>query len=105
MAILNLKFADGNELVSYDDDTSCSPGCPTCDYGSRYVNDINIYTTNYHISIELCQMYDYAFSTADAIKIFAVQLDSMTEKEFIEHINKRIHEYDALQEYNVTRRN
>ena len=105
MSDLNLLFADGNKLISYNDDTYHTPGCPTCDYGSSYVNEITIVTTNYRIDIELRQMYAYSFSTADAIAIFAVDLSNMTEQDFINHIDKRIHEYDALEEYYVTRRN
>lgn len=105
MSELNLLFADGNKLISYNDDTYHTPGCPTCDYGSQYVNDISIVTTNYHINIVFNQMYEFAFSTADAIAIFAVDLSNMTEQDFINHIDKRIHEHDALEIYTVTRRN
>ena len=105
MSKLNLKFADGNQLISYEDDTYYSSGCPTCDYGSKYINEITIVTTNYRIDIKLNQMYEFAFSTADAIRLFAVDLSCMTEQDFINHIDKRIHEYDALEEYYVTRRN
>ena len=104
MSELNLLFADGNKLISYNDDSHRTLGCPTCNYGSSYVNEITIVTTHYRIDIELRQMYEYSFSTADAIRLFAVDLSSMTEQDFINHIDKRIHEYDALDEYHVTRR-
>lgn len=104
--MLNINFADGNQLLTYDDDSYSRPGCPTCDYGSEYTNDITINTTNYRIRVTFSQMYEHAFTTADAIRIFAVNLGGMTESEFIEHINQRVHKYgEALTEYRVTRRN
>ena len=107
MDTLNLKFADGNKLISYNDDQSFTLGCETCNYGSRYINDIDIYTTHYHINIRFCQMYEFAFTTVDAIALFAVDIRGMTEDDFISYIDKRIHAYyddDVLEEYTVIRR-
>lgn len=98
---LDIKFADGNMLQTYEDDSYARLGCPTCDYGSCYTNDITIRTTNYVIAILFQQMYEYAFSTADAIRIFAVDLSNMTEEEFIKHIDTEVHKFDALEEYCV----
>lgn len=93
MSTLNIKFTDGNELISYDDDSYHYDGCPTCNYGSEYINEITIKTTNYTIDIKLNQMYDYAFSQADAIKIFAgADLRQMNESEFIDYIEKTFKE-------------
>ena len=102
---LNIKFADGNMLQTYADDSWATPGCPTCDYGSRYTNEIEIRTTNYTLEIRFVEMYEYAFSTADAIRIFAVDLSSMTEEDFIKHIDTEVHKFDALDTYDVTPRN
>ena len=101
---LNIKFADNNEFISYSDDSWSSPGCPTCDYGSKYVNEISIITTHYRIDITLRQMYEYAFSTADAIKILAVDLRGMTEEEFLSYIDKEFKKYDALDEFEIIKR-
>ena len=101
---LNIKFADNNEFISYSDDTWSSPGCPTCDYGSKYVNEITIITTHYRINVELRQMYEYAFSEADAIKMLAINLGGMTEAEFLAYINKAFHQYDALEEFEIRER-
>lgn len=102
---LNINFADGNMLLRYSDDSYYSPGCETCDYGSKYTNIIRVDTSNYLIDVEFSQMYEYAFTTADAIRIFAVNLGGMTEDEFIEHIDKSVHEYgDVLKTYKVTRK-
>lgn len=107
MVDLNLNFVDGNQLVKYNDDSYCnSLGCPTCNYGSEYVTEVEIITTHYEISITFNQMYSYAFSTADAIRLFAIDLRSMTEDEFIAHVDKHIHKdyEDSLEEYEVVRR-
>ncbi len=101
---LNIKFADNNEFISYSDDTWSSPGCPTCDYGSKYVNEITIITTHYRVNIEIREMYEYAFSEADAIKMFAVDLHSMTEAEFLGYIDAAFHKYDALEEFEIIER-
>lgn len=100
---LGIQFADGNELINYDDDSYYYSGCPTCDYGSEYINDITIITTTYRIKVEFNQMYEYAFSSSDAIKIFAVNIGSMTEDEFIKYIDEAFHKYDALQHFTVRR--
>ena len=105
MALLNIKFADGNQLESYCDDSWCQPGCPTCDYGSKYVNELQIYTTNYDLYIVFNEMYGYAFSTADAIRIFAVDLSKMTEEEFIQRIDTEVHKFDALETYRIKPKN
>ena len=101
MSVLNIELADGNKIISYYDDSYHYDGCPTCDYGSEYINDIVINTTNYIISVKLNQMYEYAFSVGAAIKIFAVDLRSMTEKEFIEYIDSEFLKYDCLKKFKV----
>ena len=97
----NIKFADGKEFIDYYDDSYYYSGCPTCDYGSEYINEITIKTTSYRVEVKLNQMYEYAFSTADAIKMFAVNMRDMTEDEFIKHIDEAFHKYDALKEFEV----
>lgn len=87
MANLNIKFADGNELISYDDDSMFYSGCPTCDYGSEYINDITVETTNYSITATFNQMYEYAFTTSDAIRIFAKDFSRMTEDDFVKYLD------------------
>ena len=98
---LNIKFSDGNELICYNDDSYHYGGCPTCNYGSEYINDITIDTTTYRIEATFNQMYEYAFTTSDAIKIFAVNLGGMTEDEFIKYIDEAFHKYNALEKFEV----
>lgn len=106
MALLNIKFADGNELVSYNDDSSYYPGCPTCDYGSQYINDIDITTTNYYIEIVFRQSYQYAFSVGKAIQIFATcDYKTITEQGFLEYIKRAFHEIGTPKKFKITERN
>lgn len=101
MERLNIKFADGNEFIGYEDDSYNYAGCPTCDYGSEYINDVEVNTTNYRITATFNRMYEYAFSTAEAIRIFAVDLKNMTEKEFVDHIDKEFHEIGTLEKFEI----
>lgn len=103
MSQLNIKFKDGNELITFYEDSSYMPGCETCDYGSEYTNEIEITTTNYRIKLVFVQMYEYGFSIADAMRIFAVDLKNMTEQEFIEYIEREVRKYDALKTFGVNK--
>lgn len=104
--LLNIDFSDGNKLISYDDYSCHYDGCDTCDYGSEYINDIVVQTTNYTIMANFNQMYDYAFSTGQAIKIFAVGITTMTEKEFVEYVEKELRAISshALRVLNIVER-
>ena len=105
MAALNIKFADGNELLSYNDYSDYSPGCPTCDYGSKYINAIDIFTTNYHIEITFNQMYRYAMETAQLIVIFArADYNHISEEEFVKYIDEQFHEIGEPEKFEVTKR-
>lgn len=90
MSNLNLKLKDGTELISYEDDSYCDKlGCPTCGYGREYVTEIHIKTTNYDVEIQLVNDYDDAFTTADAIKVFAVNLSLYDEEGFLNYIEQK----------------
>ena len=101
MGNLNIAFADGNELLGLDEDHYSYGGCPTCDYGSEYINEITLYTTNYIIETVFNQMYEYTFSVSDGIRILAVDLGSMTESEFIQYIDTKFHEFDTLEKFEI----
>lgn len=99
--MLNIEFKDGNKFIDYSDDTYYYGGCPTCDYGSEYINEITIRTTNHIVDVKFDQMYEYAFSTARAIEMFAVDLKSMTEDEFISYIDEEFHKISGLDHFVV----
>lgn len=80
-----IKMVDGG-IVNYEDDYYSYGGCPTCDYGSEYINEINITLTRYKIYAEINQMYSYVLSEGQMMKLFLSEyntIQSMTEKEFV----------------------
>ena len=85
MSEMLIKMVDGG-LVNYTDDHESYGGCPTCDYGSQYINDINITLTHHRIHVRTNQMYEYVLSEGQMIRLFLSYYDAirtMTEKEFI----------------------
>jgi hypothetical protein len=95
-------MTDGG-LVNYVDDCWHMDGCPTCDWGSKYVNEIDITLTKYKIHVETSQMYEYVLSEGQMIKLFLSEYNTiqfMTEKEFVEWFKKKLCEltHDEFQE-------
>lgn len=110
-----IKMIDGG-LVNYTDDCWCMSGCPTCDYGSEYVNEIDITLTKYKIHVRTNQMYEYVLSEGQMMKLFLSEyntIQQMTETQFTEWFKKKLYEithnefeetyYDRkIEEFNVT---
>lgn len=97
-----IKMVDGG-LVNYTDDCHFYSGCPTCDYGSEYINEINITLTQYTIYVRTNQMYEYVLSEGQMIKLFLSEyntIQEMTEKEFIDWFKHKLCEitHDDFQE-------
>lgn len=87
-----IKMIDGG-LVNYTDDCWYIDGCPTCDWGSQYVNEIDIMTTKYKVHIKTNQMYEYVLSEGQMIKLFLSEyntINTMTEKEFIDWFKEKL---------------
>ena len=87
-----IKMVDGG-LVNYDDDCYSYGGCPTCDYGSEYITEINITLTHYKIYVKTNQMYEYVFSEGQMMKLFLTEYDTiqtMTEKEFVDWFKEKL---------------
>jgi len=80
-----LKLRDGGiENIRTDEDSI--RGCETCDYGSKYINTMEITLTKYKVTAVMNQMYEYAVSTDDTLNLFLPNIDQisrMTEDEFI----------------------
>ena len=90
-----VKLKDGGIEEIWSDEEHYS-GCPTCDYGSQYINNLRITLTKYVISARVNQMYEYRFSSGDMMKIILPNYEKileMTEKEFAEWFRKAITEY------------
>lgn len=80
-----IKMVDGG-LVKYDDDSYHYAGCSTCDYGSEYINEINIALTQYEIYVRTNQMYRYVLSEGQMMELFLSEyntIQTMTENEFV----------------------
>lgn len=87
-----IKMIDGG-IVNYEDDCYKYDGCPTCDYGSEYINEINITLTRHKIHVETNQMYSYVLSEGQMIKLFLTEyntIQTMREKEFIDWFKEKL---------------
>lgn len=81
-----LQLKDGG-IENIQDDQHYEPGCPTCDFGSQYINEFEITLTKYRIEAKVNQMYEYVFSAGDMMKIILPniqKISEMTEAQFIE---------------------
>lgn len=95
-----IKMLDGG-LVNYEDDFHYYPGCPTCDYGSEYITEIDITLTSYAVHVETSRMYDYAVSEGEMIKLFLSEyntIQTMTEKEFIDWFKVQLIDIVGIEE-------
>ena len=107
MGKMLITMIDGG-MVKYEDDSWHIPGCPTCNYGSSYITEIDITLTCYKVRIKIDTMYTYALSEGDMMRIFLSEYDgikTMTENEFIDWLKEKLLEIvsdDDLEEYYVT---
>jgi hypothetical protein len=105
MTEMLIKMVDGG-LVNYVDDSYHYNGCPTCDYGSQYINEIDVVLTHYKVHAKTNQMYEYVLSEGQMIKLFLSEyntIQTMTEKEFIDWFKEKLCAItdDALQAFDV----
>ena len=87
-----INMIDGG-LVNYIDDCYSYGGCPTCDYGSEYITEIDITLTHYKIHIKTNQMYEYVLSEGQMMKLFLTEyntIQAMTEKEFVDWFKEQL---------------
>lgn len=97
-----IKMIDGG-LVNYMDDCYSYSGCPTCDYGSEYINEIDIILTQYKIHVKTNQMYEYVLSEGQMMALFLSEyntIQTMTEWLFVEWFKGKLCEitHDEFQE-------
>lgn len=102
MGKMLINMVDGG-IVNYDDNCYSYGGCPTCDYGSEYINEINITLTKYTIYVKINQMYEYVLSEGQMMKLFLSEyntIQTMTEKEFTNWFKEKLCEitHDDFQE-------
>lgn len=87
-----IKMVDGG-LVNYTDDCYSYGGCPTCDYGSEYITEIDITLTHYKVHVRTNQMYEYVLSEGQMIRLFLSEynaIQEMTEKGFIDWFKEKL---------------
>lgn len=97
-----IKMVDGG-LVNYMDDCYHYDGCSTCDYGSEYINEIDITLTQYKVHVKTNQMYEYVLSEGQMMTLFLSEynaIQTMTEKEFVDWFKEKLCEitHDEFQE-------
>lgn len=84
-----IKLKDGGiEYISSDE--QYIPGCPTCNYGAEYINNLYLTLTAMNIQIETTSGNGYILSVDNIIKLFAKDFSNMTETEFSEYLKKSI---------------
>ena len=87
-----IKMIDGG-MVNYRDDSQHYAGCPTCNYGSEFINEIWVELTKYRIYVKTNQMYSYAISEEKMMVLLLSncnEIQAMTEKEFIDWFKKKL---------------
>ena len=93
-----IKLKDGG-LVNYEDGSTYFAGCPTCDYGSEYINDITLTFSKIRVLYSVSRMYSYAVSTGYIMKILLNNMNSfsnMAEEDFKEWFYKKLEECDTM---------
>lgn len=73
----------GGGIASVETSTYYESGCPTCDYGSKYDNDITIcFVSGNKLDVCARRMYEYICSESDIIRIIANRPDDVDEAGF-----------------------
>lgn len=109
-----LKLKDG-AIENIKTDEEYHPGCPTCDYGSQYINEVEVILTKHTVYASFTKMYEYLLSSGDLMQIFLGNADAiqkMTESEFVEWLKdaftqkvKEAYKYDFAElSFRVTER-
>lgn len=85
-----LQLKDGY-LLNIESDEESYGGCPTCDYGSEYINTITLICSKYTHTISISQMYGFALSSGVVMKVFlrnSETLKASTEKDLGKLVKK-----------------
>ncbi len=104
-----IEMLDGG-IVNYEDDCYCYEGCPTCNYGSQYINEIYITLVHHTIHIKTNQMYEYVLSEGQMVRLFLTEYDTirnMTETNFVDWIKEKIIDIayeESIEEFEVKER-
>lgn len=85
-----LKLKDGY-LRDIESDEESYRGCPTCNYGSEYINTLTLICSKCRHTISISQMYDFALSSGVVMKVFlhnSEALKASTEKDLGKLVKK-----------------
>lgn len=77
-----LPLFDGG-VTDIDYEADDNPGCPTCDYGSSYVDDFSIELTRFRIGIHINSMYNHFVSEGWLMRRLLMADHGMTEGQFV----------------------
>lgn len=77
-----LPLFDGG-VTAVDYDTMDSPGCPTCDYGSSYVDDFTVELTGYRMTVHIDNEYSHFISEGWLMRKLLSADHGMTESQFV----------------------
>lgn len=75
-----MPLSDGG-ILSVDYDSDSIAGCPTCDYGSMYIDDLIIRMTQYTIEVHVNTMYSHLISEGWLMRVLLGFEHDMTEME------------------------
>ena len=84
-----IKMIDGG-IKDFTYEQENRPGCLTCDYGSRYIDEFTVHLTKFNIKVKVVTEYDHGVSEDFLMKFFIRNIDrikNMTEEELFEFIN------------------
>ena len=107
--MLDIKCKDCT-FLGIETDKYYREGCPTCDYGSSYVNYITYEFSTGYIKVRVEEMYDYAISEAELMMFWLNNIDKIKQMTFDEICSflKEYHTQDFVEDkynyYKVERR-
>lgn len=94
-----VKLIDGEILdVAYDQEYH--QGCPTCNYGSKYINEWWVKMTDHIIHIKVSNEYTYGISESWIMRLFLQNLPEikkMEQMELFDFIKSEVGEYVQAQ--------
>lgn len=99
-----IKLKDGAIEDISTDRTCMGQGCPTCGFGSSYVNDVTIVMTKCKILASVDAMYGYSLSEGWLLVNIVRNLDQiqqMTEAEFANWFKEQFKTLDGEISYDV----
>ena len=94
-----VKLIDG-EILDVIYNQEYHPGCPTCDYGSEYINEWWVKMTDHVIHVEVNNQYNHCISASWIMRLFLQNLSEikkMKQMELFDFIKSEVEEYIQAQ--------